>query len=213
LPEADTPSPAALYRSAASPTRGRGSIARRGFELWRAMRNLAPNVPHRCHCLRLLWCVVLHPSTPVPMSAPVCRFEMSGASSRKSKSKGASSSPNACRFVSFSPDADLPPRPVAAESGHGAIPVLFMFGAPVGAHGPLPWRPAHVIASSTESEGQQPSSICQQKAVHSIPVCKLQKISADWMIMYLHSRIIFASSSMPRLGPRHSCIYVLKLSS
>jgi hypothetical protein len=29
----------------------------------------------------------------------------------------------------------------------------------------------------------------------------------------LHSRIIFASSSMPRLGPRHSCIYVLKLSS
>jgi hypothetical protein len=64
---------------------------------------------------------------------------------------------------------------VAAESGHGAIPVLFMFGAPVGAHGPLPWRPAHVIASSTESEGQQPSSICQQKAVHSIPVCKLHE--------------------------------------
>jgi hypothetical protein len=115
------------------------------------------------------------PPVSSPWLAPVCRppsfnartdvssrrrVEMPGASSRKSKSKGASSSPDACRFISFSPVADLPSHPVATESGHGAVPVLFMFGAPVGAHGPLPQRPAHVIASSTESEGQQPSSNC-----------------------------------------------------
>jgi hypothetical protein len=53
-----------------------------------------------------------------------------------------------------------------------------MFGAPVGAHGPLPQRPAHVIASSTESEGQQPSSNCQQKPFIRFLSASYMKISA-----------------------------------